>query len=260
MPVPQDSRTGQEMQTSAGGNGVQAMKRASWWIGRGPPKLARFPHPLPPTSLQGDFTSTPCEPSPLVLHRVAIEPHLSWWFSRTLSQTVTGQSWTFLQLSFPPPPAPPYLETNPHPTGLLAPTIDLCLVQQTGVRAQGNSCILKTWTIEICEGSNYLFLCGTVSLGPQTKSGTNREPSKCLEEEWVKQLLPLWLRDIYSPCDSEWQSGEVGLGPEWEGMCSLSATLWVTSGVSIPKGLQGDFRYRDTRKEFLQSWTTWLIW
>lgn len=29
MPVPQDSRTGQEMQTSAGGNGVQAMKRAS---------------------------------------------------------------------------------------------------------------------------------------------------------------------------------------------------------------------------------------
>ena len=161
---------------------------------------------------------------------------------------------------FPPPRAPPYLETNPHPTGLLAPTIDLCLVQQTGVRAQGNSCILKTWTIEICEGSNYLFLCGTVSLGPQTKSGTNREPSKCLEEEWVKQLLPLWLRDIYSPCDSEWQSGEVGLGPEWEGMCSLSATLWVTSGVSIPKGLQGDFRYRDTRKEFLQSWTTWLIW
>lgn len=29
MPVPQDSGTGQEMQTSAGGNGVQAMKRAS---------------------------------------------------------------------------------------------------------------------------------------------------------------------------------------------------------------------------------------
>ena len=206
-----------------GGNGVQAMKRASWWIGRVPPKLARFPHPLLPTSLQGDVTSSPCEPSPLVLHRVAIEPHLSWWFSRTLSQTVIGQSWTFLQLSFF---SPPNLETNLHPTGLLAPTIDLCLVQQTGVRAQGNSCILKTWTIEICKGSNYLFLCGTVSLGPQTRSGTDREPNKCLEEEWVKQLLPLWLRDIYSPCDSEWQSGEVGLGPEWGGMCSLSATLW----------------------------------
>ena len=166
--------------------------------------------------------SSPCEPSSLVLHRVRVEPHLSWWCSRTLSQPVSGHlersyNWVCFFLN---------LETNPHPTGFLAPTVDLCLVQQTGVCAQGNSCVLKTWTTEICKGSNYLFLYGTVSLGPQTRSGTDQEPDKCLEEEGVKWLLPLWLRDVYSPCDSEWQSGQVGLGPQWGGMCSWSATWW----------------------------------
>lgn len=33
----------------------------------------------------------------------------------------------------------------------------------------------------------------------------------------------------------------------------------VTRDVSIPKGLLGDFRYRDTGKGFLESWTRWLI-
>lgn len=32
-----------------------------------------------------------------------------------------------------------------------------------------------------------------------------------------------------------------------------------TRDVSIPKGLPGDFRYRNTGKEFLQSWTRWLM-
>ena len=179
MPVPQDFRRGQEMLTSAGGQWSAGNEESILMNRKGAAKAGPVP------------TSTSTHLPARWRHIISLwaqptgSPQGCNWASFKLvifKNSISDSYWAILNIPTTEFFFPPNLETNLHPTGLLAPTIDLCLVQQTGVHAQGNSCILKTWTIEICKGSNYLFLCGTVSLGPQTRSGTDREPNKCLEE------------------------------------------------------------------------------